>query len=171
MVSHTARYASVLALLAESTSNQTLGAIARRSWNWASYMSDELGRVIVGPQDTSMWFSDGYGDFIRNTMHCLAANASWAPQNESHLLRSSSVITRVDYEATRVIYWTYDAGGSAEKLTLSFVPRTVEVDGDLLPLLSAEAWDGGTTEQGWTFGGLSGRELQVRHVGTRVVIA
>ena len=66
MVSHTSRYASVLALLAERTANHSLGAIARRSWDWASYMCDARGRVVVGPVDQSMWFSDGYGDFIRN---------------------------------------------------------------------------------------------------------
>ena len=48
MVSHTSRYASVVALLAEQTANHSLGAIARRSWDWASYMSDASGRVVVG---------------------------------------------------------------------------------------------------------------------------
>ena len=38
MVSHTSRYASILALLAEKTGNITLGAIARRSWDWSSYL-------------------------------------------------------------------------------------------------------------------------------------
>jgi hypothetical protein len=71
MVSHTSRYASVLAQLAERTANHSLGAIARRSWDWSSYMSDARGRVVVGPVDQSMWFSDGYGDFIRNTMHTM----------------------------------------------------------------------------------------------------
>ena len=53
----------------------------------------ELSPQVVGPIDQSIWFSDGYGDFIRNTMHALAANASWAPAGESHILRSSSVVT------------------------------------------------------------------------------
>ena len=116
MVSHTTRYASVLALLAERTSNHSLGAIARRSWDWGSYMSSSAGRVVVGVSPnlrTKMWFSDSCkgrcllgpliaraaalickaspsvdGDFIRNTMHTLAANASWAPAGESHILRS-----------------------------------------------------------------------------------
>ena len=54
MVSHTSRYASVLARLAERTANHSLGAIARRSWDWSSYMSDARGRVVVGPVDQSM---------------------------------------------------------------------------------------------------------------------
>ena len=178
MVSHTSRYASVIALLAELTGNHSLGTIARRSWNWASYMSDEVGRVIVGPHDTSMWFSDGYGDFIRNTLHCLGANASWAPREESHILRSSSVVTKVSYEAARVRYSTYGSNGSTEKLSLNFVPHTVEVDGEELPIASAIEWDALVREgakvrpeaQGWMFGGESGRELRIRHLGSHVVI-
>ena len=69
MVSHTSRYASVMAQLAERTGNHTLGAIARRSWDWSSYMSDSNGRVVVGISfnlKTKMWFTDSYGDWIRN---------------------------------------------------------------------------------------------------------
>eukprot|EP01050_Picozoa_sp_SAG11_P033214 SAG11_NODE_11174_length_779_cov_0.735294_1_plen_215_part_10 len=46
MVSHTSRYASVLAALAQKTRNASLGRIARRSWDWASYMSNAGGRVV-----------------------------------------------------------------------------------------------------------------------------
>ena len=202
MVSHTTRYASVLALLAERTSNHSLGAIARRSWDWGSYMSSSAGRVVVGVSPnlrTKMWFSDSCkgrcllgpliaraaalickaspsvdGDFIRNTMHTLAANASWAPAGESHILRSSSVVTSVAYEKDAVRYSVFDAG-SVEKLSLGFVPGQVSIDGVALPMLDAPlAWadaiEGGSDQTGWWFGGASGRELVVKHAGRDVVV-
>ena len=83
----------------------------------------ELSPQVVGPIDQSIWFSDGYGDFIRNTMHALAANALWASAGESHILRSSSVVTRVAYGAGRVnIYYNIFGANNGQKLGLAFVP-------------------------------------------------
>jgi hypothetical protein len=166
MVSHTSRYASILALLAEKTGNVTLGAIARRSWDWSSYMSNKLGRVVVGPIDQSMWFTDGYGDFIRNTMHMLAANVSWSPVGQTHILRSSSVVTDVEYHSDGgVTYSTFD-DAAEEKISMAFIPAGVAVGG--VGLTQLNQWDQ-VGEPGWWFGGKSGRELRVRHAGGATV--
>lgn len=169
MVSHTSRYASVMAQLAEETGNRTLGATARRSWDWSSYMSDDRGRVVVGPVDQSIWFSDGYGDFIRNTLHMMAANASWAPEGESHILRSSSTVTSVEYRSDSVAYTLFDARESVEKLALAFRPTSVTADG--IRLRELEHAQEGSGQLGWSFGGASQRELIVRHEGHRVVVS
>lgn len=176
MVSHTARYASVLALLAEKTGNHTLGAIARRSWDWASYMSDDKGRVIVGPRNRkgmTMWFSDGYGDFIRNTIYCLGANASWAPMGSNHILRSDSLVTHANYGDAMVKYSVFNRG-SVQKLTLRFVPSQVSVDGLVLSRFAdatalQKSFASGAS--GWWFGGQSGHDCVVHHNGTTVLIA
>jgi hypothetical protein len=174
MVSHTSRYASVMAMLAEKTGNATLATIARRSWDWSSYMTNHRGRVVVGPVDQSMWFTDGYGDFIRNTMHMLGANASWSPVGQTHILRSSSVVTDVQYQADGgITYSTFDHY-SEEKLSVAFVPAAVVVDG--MSLSRMQHWETAHADEdspsiGWWFGGQSGRELRIRHAGDVVSVA
>lgn len=170
MVSHTSRYASVLAMFAEKTHNASLSRIARRSWDWSSYMSSQDGRVVTGPIDQSIWFTDGYGDFVRNTMHMLAANASWAPPDQSHILRSSSVVVSVTYTPASVTYSVFDES-SIQKLVLGFVPSRVLVDGLELQQLNAADLDETGSASGWLFGGESERELLVRHVGRQVAIS
>ena len=125
----------------------------------------------------------------------MAANASWAPANQSHLLRSSSTITHVAYSRGRVEYSLFDSGTpyASEKLSLGFVPRRVLVGepGDeeqaLRPLprladgfgapwhtggggAAAAEGRGEPSFFGWSFGGESGREARIRHRGRRVVV-
>ena len=97
-----------------------------------------------------------------------------ANAGESHILRSSSVVTTVAYDKDAVRYSVFDAG-SVEKLSLGFVPGQVSVDGVALPMLDAPlAWadaiEVGSDQAGWWFGGASGRELVVKHAGRGVVI-
>jgi hypothetical protein len=79
MGSHTARFASVLALWYERTGDEAAREKAFRSFNWASYMCDRRGVVRVGPTEQSFWFSDGYGDYIRHFMAGLSSVPEWAP--------------------------------------------------------------------------------------------
>ncbi len=74
MGSHTSRYASVNALWYEKNGDTAAKEKAFRSFNWASYMCRENGAVLVGPVDQTIWFSDGYGDYIRHfhPAHCHA---------------------------------------------------------------------------------------------------
>jgi hypothetical protein len=144
MGSHTSRYASINARWFELTSDKVAKEKAFRSFNWASYMCRDNGFVNVGPIDQSLWFSDGYGDYIRHFMAGLGSIPEWAPSEESHLLRSSSVVTSVSYLAGEVNYQTCDEE-STEVLRLNFVPRQILVDGK--PLLSRKDLQ----EPGWTF--------------------
>jgi hypothetical protein len=109
MGSHTARFASVQALLHEKTGDAAAREKAFRSFNWASYMCDRRGVVRVGPVESSHWFSDGYGDYIRHFMAGMGAVPEWAPPGEDHLVRSSSVVTEVAYRPRAVRYLTFDA--------------------------------------------------------------
>ncbi len=98
MGSHTSRFASINALWAEKTGDAAAREKAFRSFNWASYMCDTRGVVRVGPTEQTLWFSDGYGDYIRHFMAGLGAVPDWAPPGEDHLLRSTSVVPEVHYE-------------------------------------------------------------------------
>ena len=79
MGSHTARYASVNALLYEKTGDAVAKEKAYRALNWATYMARPNGVVIDGPEVNNQWFTDGYGDYIRHFMTSLGAVPAWAP--------------------------------------------------------------------------------------------
>ena len=71
-----------------------------------------MDAVRAGPIDQSLWFSDGYGDYIRHFLAGMASVPEWAPAGQSHVLRSSSVITNVKYESQELSYVAFDADGS-----------------------------------------------------------
>jgi len=161
MGSHTARFASVLALWSEKTGDPAARERALRSFNWASYMCDRRGVVRVGPVEESHWFSDGYGDYIRHFMAGMGAVPEWAPPGEDHVLRSSSVVAEVVYGRGRVRYRAFDPAGE-EVLRLSFEPHRVAGDGR--PLERSKTRDA----PGWSFDPGTG-VLRVRRADARQV--
>jgi hypothetical protein len=92
-------------------------------------MCDERGVVTVGEdKNEGYWFSDGYGDYIRHFLVAMAAVPEWAPPGESHVLRSTSVVTHVDYAPGRTEWSTFDAD-AVETLRLPGRPTAVSVAG------------------------------------------
>jgi hypothetical protein len=162
MGSHTARYASVLALWHEVTGDAEAKEKAFRSFNWATYMCRDDGAVQVGPiLDRSIWFTDGYGDYIRHFMAGLGSIPEWAPPNESHLLRSSSVVRSVSYLKGEVNYLTFD-DSATEVLRIDFRPHRVLFGGNEAPKRS------GLTMPGWTFDEPTGI-VRIRHENSNLV--
>ena len=143
MGSHTSRYASGLALWSERTGDAAAREKAMRSLTWASYMCRDNGFVHVGPVDQSLWFSDGYGDYIRHFLIAMAAVPEWAPKRADHLLRSSSLVTTVAYKPGEVRYRTFDKDAT-EVLRLSFKPGSVTVGAQKLSLRPSLDGDGFT---------------------------
>jgi hypothetical protein len=140
MGSHTSRYASINALWYELTGDTEAKEKAFRSFNWASYMCRENGWVNVGPVDQSLWFSDGYGDYIRHFIAGMGSVPEWAPDGQTHLLRSTSLITRVSYQADGVRYSARDASGS-EVLKLNFKPtRLLAASDGLMKEIQSTDW-------------------------------
>jgi hypothetical protein len=161
MGSHTSRYASINAQWYELTTDLEAKEKAFRSFNWASYMCRENGWVNVGPVDQSLWFSDGYGDYIRHFLAGMGSVPEWAPAGQTHLLRSSSVITDVQYGPKEIGYRAFDADGS-EVLKLGFVPHHVSADGT--PLSAGEA----ANSSGWRFDA-QGSVLKVWRRGAKTI--
>jgi hypothetical protein len=129
MGSHTARFASLLALYSEKTGDANARQRAFRSFNWATYCQSEDGIVNVGPNPREgFWFSDGYGDYIRHFMAGLGSIPEWAPADENHLVRSSSIVTRITIGADELSYDTAD-GSAEDVLRLAAPPRRIELDG------------------------------------------
>jgi hypothetical protein len=145
MASHTSRYAQVKALWYERTGDPESKEAAFRSFNWASYMCDKDGLVTVGPIETSIWFTDGYGDFLRHYVNGMAAVPEWAPPHQDHLLRSTSIVQDVSYAKNKVGYRTFDKEG-IEVLRLGFAPRKV-IAGKSLQLRTDLEADGYTLNQ------------------------
>ncbi len=162
MGSHTSRYASVNALWYELTGDAAAKEKAFRSFNWATYMCHENGAVNdLAVEDQTVWFSDGYGDYVRHFMAGLGSVPEWAPPGENHLLRSTSVVQSVSYLPGEVNYQTFDAD-SSEVLRLAYAPRRVLADGHELPKRAD------LEQAGWTFDAQHG-VLRVRHTGSRMV--
>ncbi len=163
MGSHTARYAAVCALYYQLTGNTAARDKAYRAFNWATYMisSSPQGQIIDGPDVGNVWFSDGYGDFIRHFMRGMGAVPAWAPNGESHIIESTSVVKSVTYAAGSVDYTTADES-SIERLKVNFVPQSVSVNGVSLPARAD------VSAAGWVYDSASGL-LQIRHdTGTQV---
>ena len=119
MGSHTSRYASVNAQLYELTGDLAAKEKAYRSLNWATYMCGSNGVVIDGPSVNNIWWTDGYGDYIKHFMESLGSVPEWAPQSQSHLLRSTSVVRSVQYSPTDITLSgvrRLRAGGAAAQL-------------------------------------------------------
>ncbi len=164
MGSHTSRYASVNALLYEKTGDSLAKEKAYRSFNWATYMARSTGVVIDGPDVLNQWFSDGYGDYIRHFMTGMAAVPEWTPANQTHLLRSSSVVQNISYGTNSVNYTTYNAN-SVEVLHVNFNPVTITVDGIVLPQRAD------LNQPGWTLDAAT-KTLKIYHnSGTQISIS
>ena len=143
MTSHTARYASVLALYYEKTGDRNAKERAFRSFNWASYGCREDGLVKTSiDEGTGYWFSDGYGDYMRHFLRGMASVPDWAPANENHLLKSSSVICSIKYTEDKILYKTFD-DQSLELFKLTDKPKTVLVGDEKIDSFNIQPVAGG----------------------------
>ena len=163
MGSHTSRYASVNALLYEKTGDLVAKEKAYRSFNWATYMCRSNGISIDGPDINNQWFTDGYADYIRHFMTGVGAVPEWSPANQTHLVRSTSVIKNITYGANTLSYTTFDTA-STEVLHISFNPVTITANGSVLPHRSD------LTQPGWTLD-VATKTLRIYHgAATQIVI-
>ncbi len=125
--SHTARHASIELRYAELTGDRSRVPEAIRQLNWCTYAVDLDGKNRwPNPETYEIWWSDGYGDFMRHFVRAMAADPELCPA-KPHLLRTSSVIQMVKYSQQRVAYVTYDQA-SHEVLRLPRKPSAVTVD-------------------------------------------
>jgi hypothetical protein len=128
--SHTSRLAAVEALYYAKTGDESYREAAFRSYNWVTYFQGLSGgaHTPFGPQ---WWFTDEFSDGPRRLMDAFWAVPEWAPADESHLLGSSSVVTKISYGKGSVTYSTFDPQ-STEVLRLDFVPDFVTANGNPL---------------------------------------
>ncbi len=162
MGSHTARYASLCALWHEKTGDALFKDKAFRSFNWATYMAQEDGRITEAMAESEFWYSDGYADYMRHFLAGMGSIPEWAPQREDHLLRSSSMVQKINYSPTEVRYSTFDPAAT-EILRLSFAP--VRITADEIPLARQKD----PAQAGWDFDPTLG-VLRIRHQKARNIV-
>src|ERR1700728_1014698 len=156
--SHTSRLAAVEAFYFAKTGDVSYRDAAFRSYNWVTYFQG-LSRDAHSPFSTQWWFTDEYADGPRRMMDAFWAVPEWAPADESHLLGSSSVITKISYGKSSVTYSTFDLQ-SSDVLRLDFVPEFITANGK--PLGRRKNLD----QPGYTFDD-SNRVLRIRHNDAR----
>jgi hypothetical protein len=125
--SHSSRLAAAEALYYARTGDATYKQEAYRTYNWVTYWQGLPGNAHA-PFSDQWWFTDEFADGPRRMMDAFWAVPEWAPEDESHLLGSSSVITKIAYGKGSVTYSTFDAE-SIDVLRLDFVPNSIRVGG------------------------------------------
>jgi hypothetical protein len=93
--SHSSRQAADELLYASLTGDNARVENAIRVLNWATYMVDTDGKNNY-PRD-EVWFTDGYGDYVRHYLRAMAAMPALAPADETHILHSTVPLSQVDY--------------------------------------------------------------------------
>jgi hypothetical protein len=146
--SHTSRQASLELMWAEASGDPSRKAQAVRNLNWATYMVDTDGKNRYYRDD--IWLTDGYGDYVRHYLRSMAAAPELAPADQNHLLRTSSVVRKIDYGPDVIAYEKWDAV-SRERLKLA-------------------AWEPGAVEGGAMQWDPRTRVLEVTATAKRVVI-
>ena len=126
--SDTSRWGAINAMYYEKTGDAQAREDAFRSLSYATYFSDSEGKVSCCGLyfENAYWFDDGYGDYIRNFLWAMGAIPEFAPRGQDHLLRSTSVVTNVQYGLKCLSYKTFWRGrqrGFAPQLCAETNPR------------------------------------------------
>jgi hypothetical protein len=158
--SHSARLAAVEALYYARTGDAAYKEAAYRTYNWVTYFQG-LSADAHAPFSTQWWFTDEFADGPRRMMDGFWGIPEWAPADESHLVGSLSVVTKIAYGAGSVTYSTFD-DESTDVLRLDFSPDSVTVGGKAI----ARRKD--LEQQGYTFDDTT-HVLSIRHTTSRDV--
>ena len=158
--SHSARLAAVEAFYYAKTGDAAYKQAAYRTYNWVTYFQGLPGDAHA-PFSNQWWFTDEFADGPRRVMDAFWAVPEWAPADESHLLGSLSVVTKIAYGTGRVTYSTFDTD-STDVLRLNFIPDSLSVGGR--PIARRRDLKG----EGYVFDDQT-RTLSIRHTTSRDV--
>jgi len=156
--SHSARLAAVEALYYAKTGDIAYKQAAYRTYNWVTYFQG-LPAGAHAPFSTQWWFTDEFADGPRRMMDAFWAVPEWAPADESHLLGSLSVVTKITYGTGSVTYSTFDAD-STDVLRLNFIPDSISVGGRPIARRSDQQREGYMFDE-------KTRTLSIRHTSSR----
>jgi hypothetical protein len=157
LASDSSRWGAINAMYYEKTGDLQAKEDAFRALNYATYFAAEDGKIACCGLDyaDSYWFDDGYGDHIRHYLWAMAAVPEWAPAGENHLLRSTSVVTKVAYAEKSITYETFDNEATE---VLRVKGRPVEISSGATKLSIVE--DSG--KEGYSVQPMAGGDFLVR---------
>jgi hypothetical protein len=158
--SHSARLAAAEALYYARTGDEAYKQAAYRTYNWVTYFQG-LPAAAHAPYSNQWWFTDEFSDGPRRMMDAFWAVPEWSPARESHLLGSSSVVTKIAYGRGSVTYSTFDSD-STDVLRIDFTPTAVRVGG------RAMSPSKGLTREAFEFDPATG-VLRIHHTSSRDV--
>ena len=153
--SHTSRLAAVEAFYFVKTGDESYKEAAFRSYNWVTYFQGLPGKAHAPFGENQWWFTDEFADGPRRLMDAFWAVPEWAPSDESHLVGSSSVVTKISYGKGSVTYSTFDEQ-SNDVLRLDFKPESVTANGRRL------SQHGDLVREGFVFDDAT-HVLRIRH--------
>jgi hypothetical protein len=126
--SHSSRHASIELRYAADTGNTANKQMAIRQLNWSTYGVDDDGKnKYPDPRTYEIWWTDGYGDYVRHYLRSMADTPELAPSGQNHLLRTSSVVRNIQYEPKHIRYTKFDA--RSHDLLKVGAGRPVSIDG------------------------------------------
>ncbi|HEU5052515.1 MAG TPA: hypothetical protein VFT78_05345 [Hanamia sp.] len=125
--SHSSREASTELEYMALTGDTEYLPNAVRELNWATYMVDADGKNRYPHDD--YWLTDGYGDYVRHFLRAMAAKPELAPEDENHLLSTTSVVQSIGY-TKNIHYTTWDSAGK-EVFRLRQRPANIFFDGKI----------------------------------------
>jgi hypothetical protein len=164
MSSHTARYASIVAMWFGDSHDEIMREEARAAFALSTYSAynkyskNECAINYVGIGYDEPWFSDSYWDYLSHYFDGMAELPEMLPENKDHLFYSSSIVSSISYSKSRIEYTTFDSVGE-EKIKLTFEPK-VFADGKELP------------GSQWQFGDYRGVSniLRIKRIQARTVL-
>jgi hypothetical protein len=159
--SHSARLAAVEAMYYAKTGDLTYKEAAFRTYNWVTYFQGLPGGAHAPWGGNQWWFTDEFSDGPRRMMDAFWAVPEWAPEDESHLLGSVSVVTKIAYGAGTITYSTFDTD-STDVFRLNFKPDAILVGGRPI---SRRA---NVSQEGYTFDDKT-KTLYIKHTTSRDV--
>jgi hypothetical protein len=167
LVCRTSQWGAINAMYFEKTHDGQAREDAFRSLNYATYFEDSEGKIAAAGEDYHhpYWFEDGYADAGRSYTWALGAVAEFAPIGENHLLRSSSVVQKISYDAAGVEYRTFDKAAT-EMLRLNFKPAYISAGSARLTLQND------LKDDTYTIKDLPGGDFEVRlrHVRSNQIV-
>lgn len=127
--SHSARQASMELLYWALTGDSTLTRNAIRQLTWATYAVDYDGKNYYPTND--VWMTDGYGDYVRHYIRAMATAPQLAPSGADHMLKTSSTVQNIRYEANKITYKIFDQA-SDDLFRLTAKPVRIIINGKRL---------------------------------------
>ncbi len=130
MSSHTARYASIVALWYgvcndPAVREEAQAAFALSTYSaFCRYSKGDRALNYVGLGYIDPWFSDSYFDYLPHFFDGMTALPDMAPGDQDHVLGSTGTVTQIEYAAKRIAYDTFESSGD-EILRITFKPRVL----------------------------------------------